>query len=715
MHKSCCIILAVCIFQLSAHRQDSRLDWLRIVRAIRLLRPVSIRSRRFGRFLALSIFSLGGLMPSLGQTNTVAPDPSRMPAHDDETKAYITAAVNGYRADPVKAKAFLYQAIKQARHTRNHTNQCSAHALLLSLYQNEGNIDSAIICIRTLQEIAARAPDDDKVQANYNQALGLYHRKNGNYKASLPFTLAAAELAERYDDKAHTAGLWLNVGNSHERVGDFDNAVNAIFKSLGLFEQAGNELGVSFGYNSIASIYRQLKQYDKALEYARKSLALKEKLKDRKGICTSLQVIALAYEDAGNHGEALANYRSALRIAEAEKLVLDEAELLFHIARIHVVQQKDSIAIVHFEKSKAIARALQNNLLVTKVEAELTTLNKHADSVKRVESSLIGNLQAFRDAGSIQEESRQYQRLYEFYTSRKQYDKALEYAHRYYLAKDSIEGNDIRLKLQRLEDRYESVKREKEIELLKKDGQLQQAKLKQQQQFQYGSIALLLVLTVTGGLAINRYRLRQRMKELELRNRIAADLHDEIGSSLSSISMLSQVAVRQSIPDDGHQRDILSRVSANARETMEKMSDIVWMIKPGENDEQGLLERMERYAYELCAMQQVAYTISGKEQLQAANLTMQQRRNVYLIFKEALNNAVKYSGTPTVAIGIEIRHRRLALSVQDHGRGFDATSADFRGGNGLKNMRRRAEEIGGVLTVASAPGRGTRVSLEVDS
>ena len=80
-------------------------------------------------------------------------------------------------------------------------------------------------------------------------------------------------------------------------------------------------------------------------------------------------------------------------------------------------------------------------------------------------------------------------------------------------------------------------------------------------------------------MAVSRYRLRNRMKELELRNRIAADLHDEVGSSLSSIHMLSQIATQQE-GDGTKQNDILTRMSNNAKETMEKMGDIVWMIKP---------------------------------------------------------------------------------------------------------------------------------------
>jgi len=219
----------------------------------------------------------------------------------------------------------------------------------------------------------------------------------------------------------------------------------------------------------------------------------------------------------------------------------------------------------------------------------------------------------------------------------------------------------------------------------------------------------LAVLALVGiGLSINRYRLRQQMKELELRNRIAADLHDEVGSSLSSIHMLSQVAAQQPVHDAAHV-DILSRVSTNARETMEKMGDIVWMIKPGENEGVSLAQRMERYVYEMCSSQNIACTTEGGDVLQTVKLSMQQRKNFYLIFKEALNNAVKYAGTEKVDIRIELQNRQLKLLIQDYGKGFIVNGNG--NGNGLSNMQNRAKELKGQLAIDSMQGKGTVITL----
>jgi two-component system sensor histidine kinase UhpB len=207
-------------------------------------------------------------------------------------------------------------------------------------------------------------------------------------------------------------------------------------------------------------------------------------------------------------------------------------------------------------------------------------------------------------------------------------------------------------------------------------------------------------------LLMNRNKLRQRMKELELRNRIAADLHDEVGSSLSSIHMLSQMA-SQKTNEPGHQ-DILSRMSVNAKETMDKMGDIVWMIKPGETEAGSLKQRMERFAYEVGTSKNMEIVVQLAE-LEKVKLSMEQRKNIYLIFKEAVNNAAKYSGTRKIDIDSSIHNKELKLIIKDAGCGFDHHKA--KKGNGLGNMMNRAEELGGRLEIGSVPDEGTTITL----
>lgn len=262
--------------------------------------------------------------------------------------------------------------------------------------------------------------------------------------------------------------------------------------------------------------------------------------------------------------------------------------------------------------------------------------------------------------------------------------------------------------VKKMEELYNIEKKEKEITILKKDQQLNLARLQKQKVFQYGAVLLFGLVLLSGFLLFNRYNLRQRMKELELRNQIAADLHDEVGSSLSSIHMLSQMASQQG--DDVVHKDILSRMSSNAKETMDRMGDIVWMIKPGEAEAANLKQRMERFAYEISSSKNISLQLSVDE-LEKVKLTMEQRKNIWLIFKEAVNNAVKYSGTDKMEISSTTDGKELLLLVKDFGKGFD--TGVIKKGNRLDNMQQRAADLQAELRVHSVAGEGTRVALRL--
>ncbi|MEO7307787.1 MAG: tetratricopeptide repeat protein [Ferruginibacter sp.] len=628
--------------------------------------------------------------------------------HDDnEMKAFVLLATNCHRVNPEKAKNYLANCLKLATPANNFDRQCAAYSLLLAVYQDEGKMDSAIYCVNSLKKIADKASGNNKVLGNYNQALGLYYKKTGDYNTALPYLLAAAKYAEiNTTNKASIAGQWLNAGNLYQDLGDYNNAMICHLKALRLFEDAGNKLGESFCYNSICNNYSKLNQYPKALEYAQKSLALKQILKDNRGICNSMVSVGEAYKGMGNLKEALANFETALTIAKEEKIPLEEANCYFNMAKIFAAQNKDSIAIAYLKKTKLLATQIDNKIVAANADVELTALYKNADRLKQTEKVLVTSLATFKQTGSLDKEADNYKRLSEFYAADKQYDKALENINKYHSVKDSMTGLNVQVQIKTLEEQYNSVKKEKQISLLKIDSELQQQKLQKQRLMMIGTYVLALLAIGGIWLLMNRNKLKQRMKELELRNQIAADLHDEVGSSLSSIHLLSQMAAQTG--NEATHKDILSRMSTNAKETMDKMGDIVWMIKPGETEAGSLKQRMERFAYEICSSKNISLSME-LDDVEGAKLSMEQRKNIYLIFKEVLNNAVKYSDTESITVSTSIQNKELLLIIKDEGNGFDSNMV--KKGNGLDNIIHRATEMAGTLNIDSLAGRGTAVTL----
>lgn len=263
----------------------------------------------------------------------------------------------------------------------------------------------------------------------------------------------------------------------------------------------------------------------------------------------------------------------------------------------------------------------------------------------------------------------------------------------------------------KLQTTFEVKGKDKEIQLLNKDKELQLQTFQKQRAIMIGIGAIALMALGGIWLLMNRNKLKQRMKELELRNQIAADLHDEVGSSLSSIHMLSQMANAQSDTPNSSQKNILNKVSTNAKETMDRMSDIVWMIKPGETEAGSLRQRMERFAAEIAGSRNIELKMDLGE-MENVKVSMSQRKNIYLIFKEALNNAAKYSSAEKIDVSASLQNKLLTLMVQDNGKGFDLATTGR--GNGLDNMRNRAKESGGSLKIDSSPGAGTSIVLNIN-
>jgi signal transduction histidine kinase len=206
----------------------------------------------------------------------------------------------------------------------------------------------------------------------------------------------------------------------------------------------------------------------------------------------------------------------------------------------------------------------------------------------------------------------------------------------------------------------------------------------------------------------HRLRLRQALAMERLRQQVALDLHDDVGSGLSEIAILSELA-----REEGSRAPAWADIAGRARSLRESMGDIVWAVDPRHDSLGELVQRMRQIAHNLLEAQglQVDFTAPDADSLSAIDMAPDRRRNILLIFKEAVHNVAKHADARRVRIGIALEPRRLILSIDDDGRGFDQEAP--RGGHGLPSLRRRADMIGGALKMQSRPGAGTRVELRV--
>jgi ligand-binding sensor domain-containing protein/signal transduction histidine kinase len=209
--------------------------------------------------------------------------------------------------------------------------------------------------------------------------------------------------------------------------------------------------------------------------------------------------------------------------------------------------------------------------------------------------------------------------------------------------------------------------------------------------------------------SIYRYRLARLLEVERLRTRIATDLHDDIGSSLSQIALLSEVA--RGWPAEQEREKPLADIAQLSRDLVDSMSDIVWAIDPEQDRLGDLTHRMRRFANDLFSRDGVELHLDLPGDNQDQQIAADIRRQVFLIFKETLHNALRHSGCTSLAARLSVAGGFLALSVTDNGRGFEPGKSSR--GHGLTSMRSRAAAFRGALTVDTAPGRGTVVSLRI--
>ncbi len=212
--------------------------------------------------------------------------------------------------------------------------------------------------------------------------------------------------------------------------------------------------------------------------------------------------------------------------------------------------------------------------------------------------------------------------------------------------------------------------------------------------------------------AIYKYRINQVKKVITLRTKISQDLHDNVGAALSSISIFSQAAIQKSESGNiADSKNILERIGETSREVMGELNDAVWLINPLNDSLQKIIQRISNYALPLCRTNNIYFEIKAAAPVENLDLSVEKRKAIYLIIKEAVNNSLKYASAKKLIIQFEKNHNALHISIKDDGNGFAENNSSA--GNGLNNMNQRAKDVKGKIDFISARQTGTEIILQV--
>jgi two-component system sensor histidine kinase UhpB len=529
----------------------------------------------------------------------------------------------------------------------------------------------------------------------------------GKVDSAIIYIDTAIIYSHKAGDPNRLALAYLNRGDFYMQLQNFDQSLKDCDTSLRYAEQANNDDRRARVFQTIGSVYLYQKLYDQSAEYYNKANVLYKKINNLQMSAVVLNNLSLVYKNTNEYKKAAENLEQAIGIADSLNDLSNLAMYYGTLSDVYFHSDNLTLAEKYANTSMQYAQQMKNDLSIANAWEYSGQIYLRQNKISEAVTALNNGYVIFKKYADADKLSTTTDLLSQAYAKNNNYEKALEFANLSRAANDTLIKHRYDEDLASMQARFRVDEKDKEILLLNKDNELQKQKLSQQRVLIAGSIVLVAFLLIGIWLLVSRYRLRQRMKELQLRNEIAADLHDEVGSSLSSIHMLSEMATTNS-SHDFSQKEILNKVSGYTKETMDKMGDIVWMIKP--TSQEGVKERMHRFLHEMCNSRNINCTFDANG-LSQSKLDMHQRKGLYLVFKEAVNNAVKYSTATNINVRINEDEQYLRMAIKDDGKGFDISMN--RSGNGVGNMKNRAKELGGETTIDSVPGKGTTVYFRI--
>lgn len=581
------------------------------------------------------------------------------------SKAFELAAVNSD-----SAYHLAQEALRDGLKNSFNRGIANAYNALGWVYMHKGNLDSSFYFLHESRRVfvSENAPYDvARVNINLTEVL----TKQSRFGEALVFALEADSLSLALKDVALQTDTKRLLGILYREQGDHSKSIEYFNEAIKGFELQGDLRRSVNTAISLSILLRKINMVDSSLTVLEKCLKI--------------------IDGKDNNEYQLAMIREHLGDTFYMKEMFEES-LRQYILAYDLFKKLGNKADMAYE-ALVIGKAQISLQKFNEAEFFLTQAFYISDS--------LGFLNYQFDAAS---------ELANLYQETGQWQKAFDYLNMAGAMKDSLDQQKQLSNMTELKEKYESEKREQEIALLKSNMELENSRARRRMQFQIFAIFLFFATLGIAYLIFNRYRLRQELNEQVLRNQISSDLHDEIGSTLSSIDVNSRIALLK-MEDKETVAGQLQKIQQNTRSIMDNLSQIVWSINPNNDSLEKLIFRMKDFAAEILEPLGIQYAFRQGDNLSELILNPVFRKNIYLIFKEAVNNCAKYSKATEVSIFLEVKNSLLFIEIADNGKGFDYQREMIKS-NGLQNMETRAKQIRGKFELITEPERGTLIKLQ---
>ncbi|PXY47129.1 tetratricopeptide repeat-containing sensor histidine kinase [Flavobacterium hydrophilum] len=590
----------------------------------------------------------------------------------------------------------------------------------LTWYYTDISIDSSIFYGKKALE-SARILKDEKLLSQVYSDLGAAYFRNGDFKKSKSNYLKGYSIRKKNKDFEGVAKININLASVLTSNQNYKEAVKSYLEAINYFE-GRNDTIANITKSNLAIVFHEMKNNNKALLYQKEALYFLEKNNLQYNLADAYLTLGSIYSDLNDNKKAEFYFNKSLKAGFLIKDNLAIVNAYENLASIKLDENKPKEAIIIYEKSEKYLNSLNTDIDIAVYEINISRAYLQMKDYKKAKNILNKNISFFKNQNNKTYLLDIYKRLTESYLYLNSPDSAASYLKSYNELKDVLSKEQINKQTTETETKYQTAKKEKL--LLQKEAE---AKKK--------NIILIIVSLLTlfiamiGFLIYRQQKLKQKQQEQEFelktaisqienqnklqeqRLNISRDLHDNIGSQLTFIiSSVDNVKYAFDI-DNKKLDDKLTNISSFAKETIVELRDTIWAMNSNEISFEDLESRIHNFIEKAKeAKDEIQFFFQIDSELKDTKLTSVEGMNLYRTIQEAVNNAIKYANASSISIAVKRIENQIQIAIEDNGIGFDETT--IQKGNGLKNMQKRIEDIGGKFHLFSSH-EGTKIVVSI--
>ncbi len=602
----------------------------------------------------------------------------------------------------------LYKLVQRAK-----SDSAKAKALGDLAYSISSNDPDSALKLGWQGVSLAKKSNSNAALANCLQAIGWSYFRLGKNDSAIIFITQAKNIFHQLKMLWDEGSCLKNMGSVYSSSNDYTKAFACLMPAKALFEKLKDEKYEAYVDKQIGGIYRLQGVLGLAKQYLSSAIATFERLHENGYLGDAFSAYGSVFWAEKNYDSALYFYRKEYQIYSGVSNISNQAYAAENIgtAFYSKCEEKNGrvwadSALLYFEKAlgyfEKVADSTDVNYEKINIGAALHLKNDYKAAAK----NLTEALSFFSRANNIAQVYQVYYELSKVYRDQGDYKIAYALLDSASVYNDTLTSRNNASTIAGMFAKYEADKKDRTILLLNTQQKLSEQELSRQHIITIFIISLAFFGIFLVFILWNRNRIKQKLKEVQVRNQLSNDLHDDIGSSLSSILLLSNL-VGQQKNDESVNKTLLEKIANNTKEVIDKMSDIVWTMNPKYDEGESLRERIENYVVRLKEVTTVTINGNIDGKIDQYHFTMELRKNIFLIIKEAMNNALKYANASLLQLDFIAGEKYFQILIKDNGIGFD--KAVTVTGNGFETMIHRAKASNGECTITSECGKGTLV------